>query len=602
MKRNRTLITFFLLIFFVSVFSVYPKSKFSLEKFEKYINQALEQWKVPGAAIGIIHNGYIIHAKGYGLRDIKKKLPVTRKTLFAIGSTTKAFTTFLMGQLVDEGKLSWDKPVREYLKDFKLYDSYVTENMRIRDLFTHNSGLPRHDLLWYGSKKTRMELFNGLKYLENNKGFRTTFQYQNLMYMTAGLLAGKLNNSTWEEAVTKNIFEPLDMRSSNFSINKSLKSSDFSLAYKTGEDGKIELTPFYKAMSGIGPAGSINSNINDMLSWMNLLLDSGERNGKQLISKISLKEIQTPQVVAGGTIAAIFGRFKEMSYPNYGMGWFVHHYRGHNLIHHGGNIDGFSAMVALMPDIEAGVVILTNNGGNFLTYTAAFRIFDRLLGEKPLPWDERFLKMFEQLKKTEKDKSEKGEKFRKNGTKTTHSLDKYKGEFEHPAYGKITIVLKDNGLFFKYNKFDAPLEHYHYNLFKVKSGIAKGTKLEFLINEKGDINSISAPLERSVKNIIFNRVASKAMTGKIFLKKFVGTYNFKGTGQNAKVFFKGDTTLFLNVPGQPEFELVPYKDTTFELKGLKGFNIEFVTDQTGNVTALISHQPNGTFRAEKVKN
>ncbi|MEN8152565.1 MAG: serine hydrolase [Acidobacteriota bacterium] len=516
MNKKRIPVAFLLLLFTVSILSVYPKSKskFSQEKFEKYINKALKQWKVPGVAIGIIHKGYIIHAKGFGFRNIEKELPVTRKTLFPIGSTTKALTTFLMGQLVDEDKLSWDKPVREYLQDFKLYDSYATEKMRARDLVIHNSGLPRHDLIWYGSKRSRKEIFNRLKYLKNNREFRTTFQYQNLMYMTAGLLVGKLNNSSWEEAVTERIFKPLEMESSNFSIDTSLKSSDFSLPYRTDENGKTEVIPFYKEMDGIGPAGSINSNINDMLSWMKIHLDNGERHGKQLISKVTLKEIHTPQVIAGGTIAAIFNRFKEISYLNYGMGWFVNHYRGHNLIHHGGNIDGFSALVALMPDIESGVVILTNRGRNFLTFTSAFRIFDRLLGEKPLPWDERFLEVVGKFKKMGEDKDKEEEKSRKKDTKPTCTLDRYKGEFEDPAYGRLTIGINDSELFFRFNKFNEPLEHYQDNIFRIKSGIFKGLKFEFFVNEKGEINSVSIPLEREVDNIIFNRIISSSMTGK----------------------------------------------------------------------------------------
>src|SRR5271155_165188 len=162
----------------------------NLDGFDDFAKLALRDWNCDGFAIAVIQDGKVILSKGFGLRDAKKNLPVTEKTLFAIGSSTKSFTVTAMGTLVDQGKLDWDKPVREYLPDFKMYDPFATERMTPRDLVTHRSGLPRHDLMWYNSPFSRQELFEKLRYLEPNNDFRTTFQYQNLMFMTAGYLAG----------------------------------------------------------------------------------------------------------------------------------------------------------------------------------------------------------------------------------------------------------------------------------------------------------------------------------------------------------------------------------------------------------------------------
>src|SRR5271165_741007 len=200
-----------------------------LDGFDTFANLALKDWKCDGFAIAIVQDGKVILSKGYGLRDVKKNLPVTEKTLFAIGSATKSFTVTAMGTLVDQGKLDWDKPVRDYLPDFRLWDQFATERMTPRDLVTHRSGLPRHDLMWYNSPFSREELFARLRYLEPNKDFRTTFQYQNLMFMTAGYLAGHVAGTTWEQLVRKSIFEPLGMKGSNFSVTDSLKSADYSL-------------------------------------------------------------------------------------------------------------------------------------------------------------------------------------------------------------------------------------------------------------------------------------------------------------------------------------------------------------------------------------
>src|ERR1700733_11036066 len=177
-----------------------------LDGFDAFANNELRDWKCDGFAIAIVQDGKVILSKGYGLRDVKKNLPVTEKTLFAIGSSTKSFTVTSLGVLVDQGKLDWDKPVRQYLPDFQLMDETVTERMTPRDLVTHRSGLPRHDLMWYAAPFTREEIYNRLRYLEPSKDFRASFQYQNLMFMTAGYLAGRVAGSSWESVVKSRIF------------------------------------------------------------------------------------------------------------------------------------------------------------------------------------------------------------------------------------------------------------------------------------------------------------------------------------------------------------------------------------------------------------
>src|SRR5271169_2254170 len=214
-----------------------------LDGFDAFANKELRDWKCDGFAIAVVQDGKVILSKGYGLRDAKKNLPVTEKTQFAIGSSTKSFTVTSLGVLVDQGKLDWDKPVRDYLPDFRLWDQFATERMTSRDLVTHRSGLPRHDLMWYNSPFSRQELFERLRYLEPNKDFRTTFQYQNLMFMTAGLLAGHVAGTTWEQLVRKSIFEPLGMKSSNFSVTDSMKSADYSLGYQVANDIPVDM-PF----------------------------------------------------------------------------------------------------------------------------------------------------------------------------------------------------------------------------------------------------------------------------------------------------------------------------------------------------------------------
>src|SRR5258708_7946590 len=188
-----------------------PVPKPALDGFDDFLTQVLKDWKVPGVAVGVVQNGKMILLKGYGYRDVEKQLPVTPNTLFAVGSITKSFTVTLLGMEMDEGKVDWDKPVRSYLPDFRMYDPVLTEQMLVRDLITHRSGLPRHDMVWYSSDFPREDLLRGLQFREPNKPLRSRFQYNNLMFMTAGYIAGKLNGKSWEDSVRERILVPFSL-------------------------------------------------------------------------------------------------------------------------------------------------------------------------------------------------------------------------------------------------------------------------------------------------------------------------------------------------------------------------------------------------------
>ncbi|MCP5049089.1 MAG: beta-lactamase family protein, partial [bacterium] len=272
---------------------------------------------------------------------------------------------------------------------FKLFAPYVTAQITPRDLLNHCSGIPRHDWVWYGDKRSRKEIYGILRYLEPNTGFRSRFQYQNLMYMAGGYLIGQMSGSTWEEVVRERIFEPLGMKASNYSLCESQKDDNFASPYG-GQLEKTKRMHFYKDGGAVAPAGGINSNVKDMLQWVRLNLQKGKWQGKQLIKPQTMQQLHTPQVIAMGEITERFYPFRELSYPTYGMGWFIYHYRGRKILFHGGNINGFSALVSFMPDTQTGIVILTNKNGSRLPGIVSFHIYDRLLGITPPPWSKRF--------------------------------------------------------------------------------------------------------------------------------------------------------------------------------------------------------------------
>lgn len=276
-----------------------------------------------------------------------------------------------------------------------------------------------------------------MRYLEPRADFRTLFQYNNFMFLTAGYLAGEVTGSTWEAVVRTRIFEPLGMKDSDFSVEDSRKKPDHALPYGEKDDQITEI-PF-RNLDAMGPAGSINSNVLDMAQWVLLSLNKGKAGDKQVISESSLAEIHSPQMVVQEGVFRLLEIFPEMFTTSYGLGWFITNYRGHTWLHHGGNIDGFSAFVTFLPRDNMGVVVLCNKNGSDLPEIVALNIYDRLLGLDQVPWSGRFMEIRDKRKaEAEKVKND-ADKDLKPGTKPSHPLDDYAGEYTHPAYGTLSI-------------------------------------------------------------------------------------------------------------------------------------------------------------------
>ncbi len=476
-----------------------------LQGIEPLANQLRAEWKTPGLAVGVVRDGQVVLATGYGFRDQEKSLPVTTKTIFPIGSTSKSFTALALAILNDQHKLDWDDRVREHLPTFTLADPVASERATLRDLLLHRTGLARHDLVWYSSNFTRKQLIDRLPYLAMSHDFRSTFQYNNLMYMTAGYLAGEVSGQGWEQLVRKSILDPLQMSSTNFSDAESEKSVDHALPYS--EHGGVAKRIPFKPADAIGPAGGINSNIDDLLHYVLMLLANGQYDGKQIVSVTNLKEIQSPQILMGQP-----SRYPELSDPAYGMGWVIQTYRGHRYVWHNGGIDGFYTLIALLPDDHIGVVVLSNNLVRPPAECLTRSIFDRLLGLPPVDWDARYKKDDEAAKKAEKEADQKEFADRVPGTHPSHPLTDYAGTYENPGYGTVTIALSGDALHFTLNELSSPLEHYHYDVFNTPQGdeILSGLKLRFGTGMNGKIESVSIPLESDVSDIVFKRLAPPA--------------------------------------------------------------------------------------------
>ncbi len=336
------------------------RSSETFQGFDEFVKALMVEWKVPGLSIAVVKDGNIVLLKGYGYRDVQKKLPVTPRTLMPIGSNTKAFTASVLGTLVDEKKLDWDEPVRSYMSDFRLSDEVAERFTTARDLMSHRTGMPRHDSLYYGRSYTRQELYSRLRYLDFNRTFRQRWQYNNLMVTTAGILAERITNRTWEDLVRERLFVPLGMTRSNFTIADITRSDDYSLPY--GDVAGVSTAIPFRDIEAVGPAGSINSSAEEMIRFVQMQIDKGAYQGKQILSKDVATEIQYPQVnLNGGRPMTRISDEDEgadgLGPSAYGLGLSVTTYRGRKLLYHGGGIDGFITDMAWLPNERIGVVV-----------------------------------------------------------------------------------------------------------------------------------------------------------------------------------------------------------------------------------------------------
>ncbi len=348
-----------------------PTLEQRLEKLTQSLEAARVEAHIPGMSLAIVKNGKVVLARGFGVADLDDDRPADEQTIYAVGSTTKAFTATLVGMMVDEGRASWDDAVTEYLPyfDLQVRSEDANASCTLRDLLSHRHGFSRMSILWFGGQLSRSEVLHTAAGAEPWDDFRAGFHYCNVTYLAAGEAAGVAGESTWDEMMVERIFEPLGMTSSTVATSEARKDARLALGYRWDATSERLLHEDMVDLGVIGPAGSVNSNVVDMAQWLRLQLGQGEVDGMQLVSKERLRETWSPQIeIAGGV--------------SYGLGWMLREHDGRKVVEHGGNIDGFSAQIGLMPEEELGYVLLMNLDMAPLQQASLGLVFDALLD----PW------------------------------------------------------------------------------------------------------------------------------------------------------------------------------------------------------------------------
>ena len=468
-------------------------TKNPLAGFDQYVMAAMKQWKVPGLAIAAVRGDSVIMLKGYGVRTVGGTDSVNAQTMFAIGSSSKAFTAATLEMLADEGRIRFDNRVTEYLPWFEMYDPWVTREITVRDLLLHRSGMSRGNNIWYATTNSREDIVRSIRRLAPTTSFRSHFQYQNLMYITAGEVAHAVTGQSWDDLIKSRIFAPLRMTSSNTSVRE--LAGNPNVATPHAELGGVVTAIPYRNIDNAGAAGSINSNAADMAQWLRLWINNGSFEGKRLLSEATVREATASQFTVDDP--DMIARLMSPRFLGYGFGWFVEDFRGQRWVNHGGNIDGMAAMVGFLPESRIGMVILTNMNQSDVTLPLMANAFDRLLGISPAKDYNAEYYAAEQADQARRRAAAKPP-VKVEGTKPSLPLEAYAGTYTDSFMGTATVRLDGGKLFIKYDKsaIVGELEHFHFDSFvaTMNDAIMGKMPVTFKIGTSGKVVAMQFPL------------------------------------------------------------------------------------------------------------
>ena len=511
MRSSRLIVHVCLLAIVLTFSGVSLAQQGPLAGFDEYAEKARQDWEVPGMAIAIVKDDKVVYAKGFGVKKLGESAPVDERTIFAIGSSSKAFTSAALAMLVDEGKIKWDDRVSKYIPEFELYDPYVTRELTIRDILTHRSGIERGEFVWYATENSRAEILRRARFIKPTLSFRGTFGYQNIMYLAAGTVVERVTGKTWDQFIAERIFTPLGMTASSTSI-KAFKPGENVASPHAKVGDKVVSIP-WRNVDNIAPAGSINSNVLDIGQWLRLQIGQGTFEGKKLFGPAVAREMHM-----GQTIIRLEGAqgltYPEAHFLNYGMGWFLSDYKGRKLIEHGGAIDGMRAEVAVMPEEKLGVVILTNMNGSIVSMPLLYRIIDSFIGGPQKDHSGELLAKYKPLIEAGAAAEKKAEAERVANTKPTLDLSNYVGTYNSELYGDVKITMEDGKLKLAFGPaFVSPLEHWNYDTFRASFFAAGDAKpaVTFSIDAKGKVDTLTLGLP-GMTTYPFKRVAEPIKT------------------------------------------------------------------------------------------
>jgi CubicO group peptidase (beta-lactamase class C family) len=557
------------------------------------VANVMAEWHIPGLALAVLRRDAPPLLQAFGLRDIESGTRVETTTLIPIGSITKSFAATGLALLVDEGKLGWDVPVREILPEFKLKDPIANEKCTLRDLLTHRTGLPRHDWVHQPGLLDNAGMLAALRHLDPSKEFRSAFQYQNIMYLVAGMVAERITGQRWEDFTRARILDPLGMAHTTTSLEDMVSGhANHATPHMFQDDvlSRIPVRPIHTR-----PSGSICASIADMASYVRFHLDPTADRGGLRLSADAAAQLTLPQSYIGRS------NFSDIGDVHYGLGFEIAHYRGERHIVHGGAWSGYTCDIRMLPDHGFGVVVLTNGHWHSGCAVISLSIFDRLLSLDPLPWFDRLRAPAAALRAQRPKEIAARAATIRPGTRPSHDLHDYTGEYEHPAYGVVRIVSNDHALHWDGLGLDLPISHRHYDVFELGADWRiwfENMIVQFHTDREGDIASLSLPLEPAVGPIVFRRRPEPTMLTREFLAPLAGIY--RRCGVSFRITLDDAGRLTVTRGNGPCQLLRPCHGGTFTPPDDNDFRLEFRRDSSGTVDAMLFHEATGIYLVERV--
>lgn len=581
----------------IAQFAVNAQTDKRLATLKSDLTKLVDTYKTSGFAVAIIEKDKVIFTEGFGYADIAGKRKVDANTLFPIGSSSKSFTCALLGNLRDEGKLTFQDNPRKYVPELSFHEKVDAEHLQIKDLMTHRTGLPRHDLAWYlFPSASKDSLIKRIAFQEPSAELREVWQYNNFMFLVQGVISERITKKSWEEQLKERYFRPLGMKTTNSSLAELNAVENRAFGYRKGKNG-LEMIPYFP-ISGMAPAGSINSNVTEMSNWVRVWLNGGKIGETQILPTAYVQEAMSPQMIVKSTIP-------DKERPNihqstYGYGWFNTSYKGHYRVEHGGAIDGFIASVCLFPTDSIGIVVLTNEDGSDLPTNVRNMIADLMLELDKTDWHKDAGK---------EDKLPDVPKQVAVNSVPVHGKSQLVGSYSHEGYGTMNLTVVNDSIFVTTIRDKFWLKHFQYDIYEgfltekgkpVNTEYPSPYRFNFRTNDIGEISELTVPFEPSLDLPLVFKFAPnlpKETISEASLAKYVGKYDL--SGMEAKVYTKGQSELYLFITGQPEYLLIPNGPFAFNIKGLNGFKLLFGADTKGVITDVQFIQPNGTFKAVK---
>ena len=426
----------------------------------------MTDWEVPGLGILVVKDNKVVFKKGYGVRKTGTTDQVDTQTLFVCASTTKAMTAACMGMLVDEGKLKWDDPVVSYLPDFQLYDPFVTRELRIRDLFIHDSGVGNTDFLWAFNSFSSDEVLYRMRFAKPVYSMRSSFIYQNIFYLAAGKVIEKVSGITWAAFIRKRLFQPLGMTRTQ-ALLKDVKDANHAAPHFRIEN---KITPIVRdTADAVAPAGSVSSCVDDLALWTMCMIDSSKYAGGRLVQPATWMELFKPQVLVPESQFYPTAQLTHPHWMTYALGWFQHDYKGRKLNFHTGSLNGAIAIHGQLPEEKTGVFVLGNLDHAELRHALMYKAFDEFALGGNRDWSSEFLKLYGDIRaKAEKEQAVLKAR-RIPDTKPSLPLEAYAGTYSDVLYGNLKLVVENGALKSVLSpKTSGTLTHWHYDTFLLK--------------------------------------------------------------------------------------------------------------------------------------